>query len=180
MRTPQNIFVDMDGVLAVYDVDIVDHMYNKDYFKNRPAITPMVEMVRQLAKMGHNIYIITSCIDSPYCIPEKDFWLDKNLPEVKKENRIFVPYGAIKADYAVKFADVIGRVNLLIDDYTHNLKKWNFDGALPVKVMNGINGTKGTWLSSGGAKIDAYSSVKSNVRRVNSLINKCHKGLNLK
>lgn len=168
-----NVFVDMDGVLAVYDENIVDFMYDKDYFLNRPQIKPMVEIVRRLVKLDYNVFILTSCIDSPYCIPEKAAWLDKNLPEVKAENRIYVPYGTVKADFAKSKVDTENAVNVLIDDYTVNLDKWKapmMSGALPIKVLNGINSTNGTWVNSGGASIDAYSSVAFNVKKINNLI----------
>lgn len=166
-----NIFVDMDGVLAVYDKDIVNHMYTEGYFANRPAIKPMLEIVRRLAdRKDYNIYILTSCIDSPYCIPEKASWLDKNLPKINVENRIYVPYGTVKSEFAKMNVDVEDSINVLIDDYTENLDKWTLEGALPIKVMNGINGTNGTWIASGGESINAYSSVSYNVKKVMDLI----------
>lgn len=169
----QNIFVDMDGVLAVYDENIVEYMYNENYFATRPAVEPMLELVRRLCELGYNVYILTSCIDSEFCIPEKTEWLNNHLPEVPVENRIFVEYGQVKAKVASERANVKGAVNVLIDDYTENLDKWkdeNIEGALPVKVLNGINGTKGTWLRSGGEIIDAYSSVSFNVKKIHNLI----------
>lgn len=166
-----NIFVDMDGVLAVYDKNVVNLMYDEGFFLNRPQIKPMVEVVRQLINKGnYNVYILTSCIDSDYCIPEKAAWLDKVLPELPKENRVYVPYGTVKSEFAQENVDTKNAINVLIDDYTENLDKWTLPGALPIKVMNGINGTNGTWLSSGGAYIDAYSSVRANVDIVENSI----------
>lgn len=165
-----NIFVDMDGVLAVYDKDIVEHMYKEGYFANRPVINNMIEVAKRLVKKGYEVYILTSCIDSEYCKQEKAIWLDKYLPEVKKENRIYVNYGDVKARYAERCSDYEGRVNLLIDDYTENLDKWDLAGALPVKVMNGLNGTKGTWLSSGGSRINFDCPPEHNVKTIETLI----------
>lgn len=165
-----NVFVDMDGVLAVYDQNVTKLMYDKGFFLNRPVIKPMIEVVRRLVKKDYNVFILTSVIDSPHCSPEKALWLDKNLPEVKKENRIYVPYGTVKSEFAQENADTKDSVNVLIDDYTENLDKWTLEGALPIKVLNGINSTNGTWLNSGGDYIDAYSSVAENVNKINSLI----------
>lgn len=165
-----NVFVDMDGVLAVYDKNVVELMYSPEFFLNRPVIKPMVEIVHQLMKEDYNVYILTSVIDSDYCILEKAIWLDKNLPEINEENRIYVPYGTVKSNYAQQKVDTSNAVNVLIDDYTENLSKWALSGALPIKVLNGINGTNGTWLKSGGQFIDAYSSVQENVKTINSLI----------
>lgn len=168
-----NVFVDMDGVLAVYDKNILDFMYDENYFLNRPQIKPMIEIVRLLIKLNYNVFILTSCIDSPYCIPEKSAWLDKYLPEVKTENRIYVPHGTVKAEFAKSKVDTENAINVLIDDYTVNLDKWKepmMSGALPIKVLNGINSTNGTWVNSGGDSIDAYSSVAFNVKKINNLI----------
>lgn len=165
-----NVFVDMDGVLAVYDKDVVKLMYNKGFFLNRPVIKQMIEVARRLVSQDYNVYILTSVIDSEFCIDEKALWLDKNLPEIPKENRIYVPYGTVKSEFAQENVDTSNAINVLIDDYTENLDKWTLKGALPIKVLNGINGTNGTWLDSGGEYIDGYSSVASNVKKINSLI----------
>lgn len=165
-----NVFVDMDGVLAVYSEDIVDLMYTEGFFLARKAVRPMIEITRLLMKKEYDVYILTSVINSPYCIPEKSAWLDKNLPGLKASNRIYVPYGIVKSEYAQEQVDTADSVNILIDDYTENLDKWTLEGALPIKVLNGINSTNGTWLESGGQYIDAYSSVVDNVARIDSLI----------
>lgn len=166
-----NLFVDMDGVLAVYDKDVVELMYNKEFFLNRPVIKPMVELVKELYwGSRYNVYILTSVIDSPYCIQEKSLWLDTHLPEIKESNRIYVPYGTVKSEFAKESVDIENSINVLIDDYTVNLDKWTLNGALPVKVLNGINSTNGTWISSGGESIDAFSSVKENFLKLKDLI----------
>lgn len=168
----KNLFVDMDGVLAVYDKDVVKLMFDEKFFLHRPKIKPMVEVVRRLSKQEDiNIYILTSVIESPFCVPEKALWLDSALPEIKKENRLYVPYGVVKSEYAQENADTENAMNMLIDDYTENLNKWTLPGAIPVKVMNGMNGTNGTWINSGGKYIDAYSSVDENVNKILEMFN---------
>lgn len=163
----KNLFVDMDGVLAVYDENVVELMYNEGFFLGRPAIKPMLKVVKKAIQSGNfNVYILTSVIDSPFCIPEKAKWLDKYLPELPKENRLYVPYGVVKSEFAKEHSDFKGHKNILIDDYTENLNKWNLEGAIPVKVLNGINSSNGTWLNSGGEYIDAYSSVNENFSKL--------------
>lgn len=166
-----NVFVDMDGVLAVYDENVENVMFDKGFFLNRPVVTSMIEVVRNLlANKDYNVFILTSVIDSPYCVNEKALWLDKNLPELEKENRIYVPYGIVKSKFAQENADTSNSINVLIDDYTENLDKWTLEGALPIKVLNGINNTNGTWLNNGGKYIDAYSNVADNVKKIDQLI----------
>lgn len=166
-----NLFVDMDGVLAVYEENVENLMYDKNFFLERPVVKPVVQIVKDLIQQDkYNIYILTSVIDSPYCVEEKAKWLDKVLPEIDKSNRIYVPYGEVKAEYAKANVPTEGFVNVLLDDYTENLIKWKIDGALPIKLMNGINGTNGTWAETGGAKIDAFESVDKNVNTINALV----------
>lgn len=166
-----NLFVDMDGVLAVYDLNVEDKMYNKGFFLNRPAIEPMVQIVKNLVKdERYKVHILTSCIDSEYCIPEKSAWLNKNLPEIPEENRIYIPYGSVKSEYAQKRVDTENALNILLDDYNENLIKWDLPGALPIKVLNGINSENGLWGSIGGEKIQAYSDVQENIKNIENLI----------
>lgn len=165
-----NIFVDMDGVLAEQREDMVEHMYNKGLFLNLPPIMNMVNSVKKLTRDSYRIYILSSVIDSPYCEPEKEMWLDEYLPEIDKSNRIFVPYGVVKSTYAKNKVDTRGAINVLIDDFTVNLTTWELPGALAIKVLNGMNSTKGTWLDNGGHYIYAHESVDNNVSRIRDLI----------
>jgi len=136
-----NIFFDMDGVLAVYDKNTVNFMYNKGFFLNRPPIKNMIEVVQKLSKENYNIYILSTIIDSPFCSKEKDLWLDEHLPEIKNEKRFFVPYGTTKADFAKTKVHLESSQNILIDDYTKNLREWeDVNDSISIKFMNGING----------------------------------------
>lgn len=165
-----NIFVDMDGVLAEYHPRVVDYMYEKGFFKNRPPMMKSIEIVRELIKKDYNVFILSSVIDSIYCIDEKVEWLNKMIPELPRENQIYVPYGKVKSDYAQKFVDTKNSVNVLIDDYTVNLDNWTLDGALPIKLLNQLNNTKGTWLSSGGQYICYQDEPEENLRKIIDMI----------
>lgn len=163
-----NLFVDMDGVLAKYDENVSSLMYNKNFFLDLPKNDSMLKAVKELSgNKNINIFILTSVIDSPFCIEEKGLWLDKHLPEIKKENRMYVPYGTVKSSFVKSKIKIEGFKNILIDDYTKNLTKWNLPGALPIKAMNGINGTNGTWINSGGKYINIAENnsdvIKENI-----------------
>lgn len=70
---------------------------------------------------------------------KKKAWLDKYLPEIPKERRIFCKCGDNKSDYVPKGV----RINdYLLDDYTVNLRQWFGTG---IKFVNGINDTKGSF-----------------------------------
>lgn len=165
-----NVFMDMDGVLAEYKEDIETYMRAEGFFFERPPMRSMVSLVKELTKEDYEIYILSSVIDSPFCVPEKIKWLKKYLPEIKEENYVFVPYGQVKSTFATDNVNVSNAVNVLIDDYTDNLINWTLEGALPIKVLNGINSTGGTWLDSQGAHIDADGDVQDNLDYINNLI----------
>lgn len=145
-----NVFVDMDGVLAAYDKDVVAKMYNEGFFLNRPVHKGNLNLVKSLISDKRlNVYILSSCLaDSAYVVPEKNAWLDKYLPELPVKNRILVPEGIAKSDYIKSvLPDVDSAHNVLIDDYTVNLLKWESDGFIGVKMMNGLNSTNGLWIA---------------------------------
>lgn len=166
-----NLFVDMDGVLAEQQNDLIDFMFDKDFFLNRPPVHTMLEVVKKLEEK-YNVYILTSVVGNEHCEPEKGLWLDKYLPEIKKENRLYVPAGKIKADFVNEKLDVKNSASILFDDFTENLKTWSFPGAIPVKVLNGLNNNFGTWVDNGGLYIDAYESPVNNVNRINLMVKK--------
>lgn len=172
-----NIFVDMDGVLAVYHHDILSVMHDEKFFLDRPPIKGMIELVNVLIDRGrYNVYILSSVIDSPYCVPEKIQWLDKYLPGIKEKNRVFVPYGVVKAKFADEHVDINNRVNVLIDDYTDNLVNWTMPKGLPIKVLNGMNSTKGTWQDLKGHTIAHDDNVYKNADFIENLIKETQEG----
>lgn len=165
-----NIFMDMDGVLAEYKEDIETYMRAEGFFFERPPMMAMVNLVKEITKEDYEVYILSSVIDTPFCVPEKRRWLEKYLPEIKEENYVFVPYGVVKSTFAMANVDTTNAVNVLIDDYTDNLVNWTLDGALPIKTLNGINSTGGTWLEIKGDYILADGDVQENLAHIKSLI----------
>lgn len=157
-----NIFVDMDGVLAVYDNDVVEKMYNEGFFLNRPVQKGNLKLVKNLIEdKDVNVYILSSLLaDSEFILDEKNKWLDKYLPELPVNNRIFVPEGMPKSTFIETHLKGIKKsTNVLIDDYTVNLIKWKEDGYIALKMLNGLNNTNGIWLSRNP---DSYLSYKAN------------------
>ncbi len=131
----------MDGVLAKWDSNTSSEGTKvKGYFLAREPEMIITELVNALIAIGSPVCIL-SAVWNEDCAKEKSIWLDKYInPNV---NRIFVPYGTNKADYISG-----GRGNILIDDFTQNLKSWKESGNIPIKFYNGINGTKGTYIGS--------------------------------
>ena len=136
------LFVDMDGTLAVFQpVDRLETLYEPEYFENLPPIVNVCKAVRLVAASGQaELYILSSVLPgSPYAVREKSAWLDRYLPQIDTQHRLFLPCGQSKA-LAVPGGLQPG--DTLLDDYTDNLLDWSGKG---VKLYNGINGTRGRW-----------------------------------
>ena len=130
-----NIVLDMDGTLADFNGGGgLDKMHNKGFFQN---LTPYPRAQRQVKKwqdLGHEIYILSACIDSDYCIAEKLIWINKHYPFIKKQNILLVPVGTNKAEYFENFkGSRLNSRDLLFDDYKINLQDWNLYGGTAVK-----------------------------------------------
>lgn len=91
--------------------------------------------------MLKTIYNGVHITDSRYALEEKNAWLDKYLPELPREKRLFVPCGT---DKSVAVPGLIRPDDYLLDDYTKNLSEWE-PPARGIKLINGINHTNGTW-----------------------------------
>ncbi len=95
------IFVDMDGVIASYDIG-----KPYDFDKKRPLITNINTLKRLNSLENCELYILSIC-KKDYQIKEKNNWLDLNAPFFKKENRIIISKennnitesGILKANY---------------------------------------------------------------------------------
>lgn len=145
----QNIryFIDMDGTLAEFkSVDTLETLYQKGYFYNLKPQQPVIDAVKSLAvKEPENVYILSSHLsDSKYALEEKNAWLDEHLPEVPKEHRLFPPCGVSKLAWLEQRGYEITKQDILLDDYSKNLHEWEEKGT-GLKLLNGINHTKGTW-----------------------------------
>lgn len=145
MDHKQRLFVDMDGTLAVFQpVDELEALYEKGYFEKLAPHQNVVDAIRELSINCPEIevFILSSVLaDSRYALEEKNRWLDRLLPEVDKAHRIFPPCGADKKDFV---PGGIRESDCLLDDYTKNLTLWQ-PPAKGIKLLNGINATKGSW-----------------------------------
>ena len=140
----QRLFVDMDGTLAEFKtVDTLETLYEKDYFLHLKPNENVLGAIKQLiADNDFDVYILSAYLtDSRYALEEKNAWLDKYLPELPQEKRLFVPCGT---DKSVAVPGLIRPDDYLLDDYTNNLSEWE-PPAKGIKLINGINHTNGTW-----------------------------------
>lgn len=141
------IYIDMDGVLAVWDTETTPEETKKNrYFLYREKENCIIELINALKARGYDVCIL-SAVWNEGAANDKSEWLDQVLGNIK---RVFVPYGEDKSRY------IKGTNNVLIDDYTENLQKWHASGNIPIKFYNGINGNKGRYK---GASISRTMSI---------------------
>lgn len=141
----RKIYVDMDGTVAAWETVSMRELLTPGYFFRVKPIQSMIDALEILHRFyGYEIYICSSTINEQ-CKKDKIMWLNLHMPFVKKENRYFVPYGQSKGAFLKTQRTLPG--DLFIDDYSENLRdvKESCKELLPIKVLNGINGTKKTW-----------------------------------
>lgn len=154
----RRIFIDVDGVLAEFvPVDTIEKLYEPGYFFALQPQENVVRATKALAADSDNEVFILSAVLSEQAKKEKDAWLDQYLPEIATGHRLYPMCGTDKAKA------VVGGVradDILIDDYTKNLMAWPGIG---IKLLNGINHTKGTWK---GYKVSKEQSAMDMVKTV--------------
>lgn len=132
------IFFDMDGVLAKWNAGAsIEEVTSPGYFINREPESKVAEAMKRLIELGYNVFILTSVFNDDHSRSEKIRWLYRHCPFFDVSRVVFCVYGENKADAVKACMD-----DILIDDFTPNLKAWTGIG---IKYLNGINGTKGTW-----------------------------------
>lgn len=141
----KRLFVDMDGTLAVFTpVDELETLYEKGYFLNLKPHENVVAAIKEIITKHPEVEVnILSAYlsDSKYALEEKNKWLDKYLPEIDSKHRVFVPCGTDKKE---GIPNGVSKDDFLLDDYTKNLNDWQ-PPARGIKLLNGINHTRGTW-----------------------------------
>ena len=140
----RRIFVDMDGTLAEWiENESTDVLYEKGYYENLKPNEFLLQTIKRLINKGEDIYILSSFLnDSKYALEEKKKWLDRYLPELPENKRLFVKYGDNKT---LIIPNGISKFDYLIDDYTKNLFDWKEAGGIAIKFLNGINNKSKQW-----------------------------------
>ena len=151
------LFVDMDGTIAKWNNVAFEDLYQEGYYKNLEPDSAILDEVKMLIELNIDVYILSAylpdiyddntgeLIKKSYALQDKQEWIEKYLPEINKDNVIFVPYGTNKAEYLKENYSPVYEDDYLLDDYTNNLNEWEGYGGTGIKYRNGINGTKGTW-----------------------------------
>ncbi len=143
----------------------MEDLYSEGYFLCLPPVNSMVEAGRLLIQDArYEVYILSAVLkDSKFALKEKNKWIDTYLPMIDPAHRIFTFCGDSKADGV---PGGIAESDILLDDFSANLTQWS---AVAVKVLNGINGTKGSWARLNGPAIRADWSPSKIKRAIDSM-----------
>lgn len=163
------IFVDMDGTLVTWKpAKSLEDLLERGYFRNMPPYETVVAAIKTLIGWGANVFVLSAYMEeNPYSVDEKNEWLDEFIPEIERDKRIFCPCGTSKWDATARFVRNDLRPRYLLDDYSVNLHDWNACGGQGIKLMNGVNGNKGTWQ---GRKVSRFQASDALAEEIVSLI----------
>ncbi len=131
----------MDGVLAVWQDVPQERVAQKGYFSDIPTQENVVAAFRLLELLPDiELYILSCVFQDSHSESDKKIWVARhlNLPE---DRQLYCPCGNRK-ESALEEIGGIRPSDVLIDDYTANLRSWT---GIPIKLYNGINGRNGTW-----------------------------------
>lgn len=161
----RRLFVDMDGTLAVWkSVDKFETLFEENYFRNLPPYQSVVDAIRKIIKDEPNIevFVLSAYLsDSKYALQEKNEWLDRYLPEIDDNHRLF----CICQEHNNKKEFVPGGIRTtdrLLDDYTNNLNDWE-PPAIGLKLLNGINDTHKSWQGRRISRFDEVDAIKTSI-----------------
>lgn len=140
--TKKRLFVDMDGTLAKWNWGATQEQLLSDGYFSELLPLDTVTVLAQV-KNYKNIYILSSVLpEKPLARQEKLEWLTKYLPDFPLDHCFFPPCGMSKCDYIRQIFGCVDESFVLLDDYSVNLHAWEGIG---VKLLNGANGSHGTW-----------------------------------
>ncbi len=152
----KTIWVDFDGTLVPFDpTKTLEEVGQPGYSLNLPIIESIVLCIKKAYEAGYQVKILSAILNK-YAKKDKSQKI-ASLPygeEILKGSR-FVQYGESKTQF-------MQQGDILVDDFSPNLREWEEAGGIGIKVYNGINGTKGTWK---GYSIHSTASPENCVKQ---------------
>ncbi|MFA5407495.1 MAG: hypothetical protein WC343_01860 [Bacilli bacterium] len=118
------LFVDMDGVIADYELNIP-----LDFKAKRPLLSSIKKLENISLMNNIELHILSVCKTDDQ-ITDKNNWLDKYAPFFKKENRVIISKEShpniasknLKLNYLILFAKERKEIIMMIDDDNGVLK----------------------------------------------------------
>lgn len=132
------IYIDMDGTIArFHDENLyLERMFEKGFFRDLKPFENAVAAIEKLVNDSTaEIYILSATLNS-CSLDEKNQWLDKYLPNIDKDHRIFTSLNVPKSE---AIGHQLTDKDILIDNYNKNLLEWEKAGGTSVKAKNNIN-----------------------------------------
>ena len=134
----------MDGTIAEWKPGTLEEVSRPRYSSSLPVNGNAIEALRlihdEAAKHSFDIYILSAVLPGTSAIQDKNEWIEKFCSYISMEHRLFVPYGANKAQYVMEALHCTMNECYLLDDYSINLNQWKEAGGHPIKMFNRING----------------------------------------
>ena len=153
------VYFDMDGTIAKWRDVPVEETRRPGYYADLEPEVELLDFMRDAMKCGENIYILSSYYTDTRALLEKKKWLDKYLPGISSSHCLFVPYGINKAEFVETMLHrKLGKMDILVDDHTPNLTRWETAGGTGVKWLNGINGKNGRFE---GIRVGSVKELKA-------------------
>ena len=148
--TKAKLFVDMDGTLAEWKAAAsYEDLFVQGYFSTLLPHNSVKKAVELLFDKGFEVYVLSAYFtESKYALQEKNQWVEKYLPYIDAGHRLYVPHNISKPSYVNALVGNTDAGYILLDDYSRNLHEWKAAGGTGIKLLNGVNGTKGTWLGA--------------------------------
>lgn len=170
------IFVDMDSTLArFHDENLyLERMFEKGFFRDLKPFENAVSAIKELVKDNTSEIFILSATVNSCSLEEKQEWLDRYLPEIDKEHRIFTSLNVPKSE---AIGHRLTDKDILIDDYNKNLLEWQKAGGTSVKAKNNINHKALHGELWKGDLIDITDTAESIVERMTKIIVSREKGI---
>lgn len=134
-KTPINIYLDMDGTLAVFkNAEIFEDFFTPGFFYNlkpqRNILSATKKLYENEKEFGIRVYTLSSIIKGHKTArTEKNNWLDKYFPELPKSRRKYTMVGENKAD---KIKDPSH--SILLDDFGPLCDDFIEAGGIAIKV----------------------------------------------
>ena len=130
---PTTLMFDADNTLyrfSTYGLENVSlrDMFSEGFFKNLPIFPEAPSVIKNLQKLGFNCGIISTAIDSPYCVREKKESFNYYFPMIDDKDIHILDSKTPKWTAVESIADTI-----LIDDYHKNLMDWYNVGGVAIK-----------------------------------------------
>lgn len=147
-----NVFVDMDGVIFVYEKDHYEgenpKYKQKNYFANRPVDENAIRVLKSFCESDDiaNVYILSSAVmvygskdDNERVANEKRDSIRTHIPWFP-EDHVIITTEHSKVETVRKFLGRdLARDDVMLDDYNKNLIEWEENGGTAIKYVNGIN-----------------------------------------